>query len=94
MVERYGASSYIHGQLHDGTELLVHQEGQSTLKRGDLLQVLLRQGHWHLFGDDGLRLQPLAGGAMLVAALMSTIDGDAPALEQRSAWASEIPWIT
>lgn len=56
VVEHYGASSYIHGKLPDGTELLVHQDGQSTLNRGELLRVLPRRNQCHLFDENGLRL--------------------------------------
>jgi len=56
VVEHYGASSYIHGELPDGTPLLVHQDGQSNLVPGEVLHVLPRAGHWHLFDQNGLRI--------------------------------------
>jgi multiple sugar transport system ATP-binding protein len=55
VVEQYGASSYIHGELPDGTELLVQQDGQSNQRRGDLLYVSPRQNLSHLFDEAGDR---------------------------------------
>ena len=55
--EQHGASSYLHCDLPDGGSVLVHEPGQSSARRGDLLHVRPRDNGWHLFDENGLRLE-------------------------------------
>ncbi|WEX08362.1 sn-glycerol-3-phosphate ABC transporter ATP-binding protein UgpC [Chelativorans sp. AA-79] len=59
VAEQHGANSYLHCTTPDGTPILIHEAGQSRVRRGDLLFAKPQDGHWHLFDSEGLRL-PLA----------------------------------
>jgi len=63
VAEHYGASSYLHCRLPDGTPFLVHEPGQSTARRGDKLAVDIPAAHCHLFGPDETALPERATGA-------------------------------
>jgi multiple sugar transport system ATP-binding protein len=56
VAEQHGANSYLHCTLPNGEPLLLHQQGQSRVVRGDILTIVPRPGHWHLFDADGLRI--------------------------------------
>ncbi|HTM78289.1 MAG TPA: ATP-binding cassette domain-containing protein, partial [Devosia sp.] len=62
VAEHYGASSYLHGRLRDGTALLVHEAGQSHARRGDQLSVGLPAHRCHLF--DATHAAVPAGAAL------------------------------
>ncbi len=55
--EQHGANSFLHCTLADETPILIHEPGQSNAKAGDLLRVLPRAGHWHLFDENELRIE-------------------------------------
>ncbi|AEQ52614.1 hypothetical protein KKY_2606 [Pelagibacterium halotolerans B2] len=55
LTEQHGASTYVHGRLGT-TDILIHQPGQSTVGRGEALEVKPRLGQWHLFDEQGLRV--------------------------------------
>jgi multiple sugar transport system ATP-binding protein len=57
LTEQHGANTYLHGKLPGGAEIMIHHPGQSTVTRGGVLRVVPRQGHWHLFDKQGLRIQ-------------------------------------
>ncbi|MEZ2126312.1 MULTISPECIES: ABC transporter ATP-binding protein [unclassified Sinorhizobium] len=57
VAEHHGASSYLHCTLANGEPMLVHQQGQSRVERGDTLSIAPRPGQWHLFDADGLRVE-------------------------------------
>ena len=50
VIEHYGASSYLHCHLPNGEKLLVHEPGQSTSRRGDMLNIRIPLERCHLFG--------------------------------------------
>jgi ABC-type sugar transport system ATPase subunit len=56
VAEQHGANSYLHCTLENGEPLLLHQQGQSRVQRGDTLTIVPRPDHWHLFDADGLRI--------------------------------------
>jgi len=56
VAEQHGANSYLHCTLQNGEPILVHQQGQSRVERGDTLKIAPRAGHWHLFDEQGLRI--------------------------------------
>jgi multiple sugar transport system ATP-binding protein len=56
VAEQHGANSYLHSTLSNGEPLLLHQQGQSQVERGDTLTIAPRPDHWHLFDADGLRI--------------------------------------
>ncbi|GAA3071310.1 sn-glycerol-3-phosphate ABC transporter ATP-binding protein UgpC [Rhizobium viscosum] len=56
VAEQHGANSYLHCTLPNGEPLLLHQQGQSRVQRGDTLTIVPRPDHWHLFDADGLRI--------------------------------------
>ncbi|AJD46387.1 sn-glycerol-3-phosphate ABC transporter ATP-binding protein UgpC [Rhizobium sp. SEMIA 4085] len=57
VAEQHGANSYLHCTLPNGEPILVHQQGQSRVARGDILNIAPRSGHWHLFDETGLRIK-------------------------------------
>ncbi|UWU17712.1 sn-glycerol-3-phosphate ABC transporter ATP-binding protein UgpC (plasmid) [Rhizobium sullae] len=57
VAEQHGANSYLHCTLPSGEPILVHQQGQSRVARGDVLNIAPRSGHWHLFDEKGLRIK-------------------------------------
>ncbi|SCW85919.1 multiple sugar transport system ATP-binding protein [Rhizobium mongolense subsp. loessense] len=57
VAEQHGANSYLHCTLPNGEPILVHQQGQSQVARGDVLNIAPRSGHWHLFDETGLRIK-------------------------------------
>ncbi|APO79880.1 sugar ABC transporter ATP-binding protein (plasmid) [Rhizobium etli 8C-3] len=57
VAEQHGANSYLHCILLNGEPILVHQQGQSRVARGDVLNIAPRAGHWHLFDETGLRIK-------------------------------------
>ena len=56
VAEQYGSSSYLHCTLGADISVLIHEQGQSTAGRGDVLHVTPREGHWHLFDAEGLAM--------------------------------------
>ncbi|MEO8531147.1 MAG: sn-glycerol-3-phosphate ABC transporter ATP-binding protein UgpC [Deltaproteobacteria bacterium] len=56
VLEQHGSNSYIHCKLPGGGEMMLHQPGQSQARAGDILHVRPRDGNWHLFDADGLRI--------------------------------------
>ncbi|WP_108398627.1 ABC transporter ATP-binding protein [Devosia submarina] len=58
LAEQHGASSYLHCMTPNGTPILVHEPGQSRLRSGDILHVSPAAGEWHLFDEEGLRVEP------------------------------------
>ncbi|TPW28307.1 sn-glycerol-3-phosphate ABC transporter ATP-binding protein UgpC [Martelella alba] len=52
VAEQHGRDTYLHGNLADGTEILVHKPGQFETRRGDVLVVRPKAAAWHLFGAD------------------------------------------
>ncbi|MEF2072618.1 ABC transporter ATP-binding protein [Consotaella aegiceratis] len=56
VAEQHGANCYLHCVLPAGEPILIHQPGQSAVSRGDVLRVVPRAGHWHLFDDEGLNI--------------------------------------
>ncbi len=63
VAEHYGASSYVHCRLADGTPFLVHEQGQSTVRRGDTLGLLLPPEKCYVFdaAEAALDAGALAG---------------------------------
>ena len=57
VAEQHGANSFLHCTLANGEAILVHEQGQSKVGRGDTLIVGPRSGQWHLFDADGLRVE-------------------------------------
>jgi ABC-type sugar transport system ATPase subunit len=62
MIELYGASSYLHCHLTGDAPLLVHEAGQSKVRKGDTVSVQFPPGKCHLF-DETERALP-AGAAL------------------------------
>ena len=56
VAEQHGANSFLHCTLANGEPILVHEQGQSKVGRGDTLLVAPRPGQWHLFDAGGLRV--------------------------------------
>jgi multiple sugar transport system ATP-binding protein len=56
--EQHGSESYLHCDLSNGDPLLIHEPGQSAVRRGDTLRVHPQQRRWHLFDEAGTRLGP------------------------------------
>lgn len=60
VAEQHGSDSYLHCTLPSGAPILIHQPGQSEVKRGDVLHVVPREDRWHLFDADELRIDTSA----------------------------------
>jgi len=58
VLEQHGANSYLHCTLPGRRMLLIHQAGQSSARRGDILYVAPREGLFHLFDGQGLAIRP------------------------------------
>ncbi|MHA6689954.1 ABC transporter ATP-binding protein [Devosia sp. A449] len=56
LAEQHGANSFLHCTLANGEPILVHEQGQSQVGRGDTMMLGPKPGHWHLFDADGLRV--------------------------------------
>ena len=56
--EQHGADTYLHCEFPGGEPVLIHQPGQSNVKRGDKLRVHPHAGSWHLFDAEGERIGP------------------------------------
>ena len=56
--EQHGADTYLHCEFSAGEPVLIHQPGQSDVKRGDKLRVHPHAGRWHLFNAEGERIGP------------------------------------
>jgi len=57
VAEQHGASSYLHCAMPNGEPILVHQQGQISVRRGDRLNIAPRADNWHLFDAEGLRIE-------------------------------------
>jgi multiple sugar transport system ATP-binding protein len=57
VAEQHGASSYIHGTLPNGEPILIHQQGQIAVSRGDVLHVTPAPAKWHVFDNAGQRVE-------------------------------------
>jgi multiple sugar transport system ATP-binding protein len=62
MTELYGASSYLHCHLPGDVPLLVHQAGQSKVRKSDVVNVQFPPDKCHLFDEAE---QAIAAGAAL-----------------------------
>jgi multiple sugar transport system ATP-binding protein len=56
-VEQLGSSSLLHGLLAPDTPFELVLNGQTTIARGDTVQVTAPAEHLHCFDKDGLRMQ-------------------------------------
>jgi ABC-type sugar transport system ATPase subunit len=65
MTEFYGASSYLHCRLPGDLPLLVHQAGQSKVRKGDVVSVQFPPAKCHLFDESE---EAISAGAALEAA--------------------------
>jgi multiple sugar transport system ATP-binding protein len=56
VAEHYGASSYLHCRLPNGSPFLVHEPGQSSAERGDRVSLIVNPKRCHLFDANELAL--------------------------------------
>lgn len=55
-VEQLGSTSILHGHVVPDAPFEVILSGQTTIRRGDTVQVAAPQEHLHYFDQNGLRL--------------------------------------